>query len=211
MKNNCGVSTPRLQTLRPVLQKWIDMNCALAKDWNKENDTPWWYNERALISIFAGAVWKCGGYSFEEYSDLKRSSRGRKFKAGRVDLEFAIESEEFMVEAKQKWIAITQKKDNLKEITQGMNDACDDARRTQAERKRCLAFLFGQPYIKTKNKDEIDVRINRLLKQARAIKADAMAWSFPSIPICHDEDGWLYPGIILWIKEVKMSQNKCPG
>lgn len=82
-----------LRCLRPVLEKWISVNRELAVHWASAGDAPWWYNERALISVFAGAVWRTGGHAFEEYSTEKRGDRRESW--GRVDLEFAAGRQEF--------------------------------------------------------------------------------------------------------------------
>ena len=93
----------RLRSLRPVLQKWVALNRTLYQNWGKK-DCPWWYNERAILSIFAGAIWRSGGLAFEEFSNLKRKksrrrNRYRKY-AGRSDLYFQIKSKEYVVEVK---------------------------------------------------------------------------------------------------------------
>ena len=60
------------------------------RSWYDEGDAPWWYNERAVMSLFVGAVWKSKGWAFEEYSTSKRfkTRRGRGTRAygGRGDL-----------------------------------------------------------------------------------------------------------------------------
>jgi len=78
----------RLQILKPVLKEWL----ALIEDpdavhWPKD-DAPWWYNERALLSLFAGAIWKCEGWALEEFTTGKSKAapwrpQGRTCNAGR--------------------------------------------------------------------------------------------------------------------------------
>lgn len=74
------------------------MNQFFVRQWKDVPDVPWWYNVRASVGLLAAAVWKTGGYAFEEYSTKKKS------KVGRVDLEFGTGNEAFIVEAKQCWL-----------------------------------------------------------------------------------------------------------
>jgi hypothetical protein len=46
-----------LHIFRGVLQNWIKANILCAEAW-KDDDVPWWYNERANLSILAAAAWK---------------------------------------------------------------------------------------------------------------------------------------------------------
>jgi hypothetical protein len=50
---------------------WITNNKDLVRSWR--GDLPWWYNERASISVLAGAAWGTGGLAFEEYSEDKKA------------------------------------------------------------------------------------------------------------------------------------------
>ena len=83
-----------LELLKPVLSKWQELMTPAY--WNYKNDAPWWYNERALLSLFAGAVWKCSksnGWAFEEFtSDKWRTMRrgNRKKGKGRGDIMFGM-------------------------------------------------------------------------------------------------------------------------
>jgi hypothetical protein len=53
----------------------------------------------------------------------------------------------------------------------------------------------------------MDDRIEWLVEQATEIqadiKADAVAWTFPSLHRLPTDKGLVYPGIIVWIKEVR--------
>lgn len=73
-----GVYTSKLRILRPILRQWVTINRKLAKRWEEYRDAPWWYNERASISVLAGAAWKTNGYAFEEYVGDKRTKTGKR-------------------------------------------------------------------------------------------------------------------------------------
>ena len=78
-------TTKKLLSLHAVLREWVRLNRLLGRQWsNSIGDLPWWYNERALLSLFAGAVWRTGGYAFEEFSDLKHKGIRKRKGNGRV-------------------------------------------------------------------------------------------------------------------------------
>jgi hypothetical protein len=53
--------------LRGVVKHWINTNLRIVRDWKDLPDVPWWYNERASLSVLAGSVWKqSGGIALEE-------------------------------------------------------------------------------------------------------------------------------------------------
>ncbi len=198
-------TTARLRCLRPVLNRWTALNRQLGERWSKDGNAPWWYNERALISVFAGAVWQSDGYAFEEYSETKRGKK-RPY-AGRIDLEFVAGQYEFRAEVKQCWLAATKPGDRSSYVRGFMEEAKADVRRCRPDGTRRLAIVFGSPYLAQHRKAEMDHRIEWLVVQAKKIRvdigADAVAWTFPSLrrfPM--DRDG-VYPGIIAWIKEVR--------
>ena len=198
-------TTARLRCLRPILRKWIALNRQLSARWSSVGDAPWWYNERALISVLAGAVWKSGGYAFEEYSETKRGEK-RPY-SGRIDLEFIAGQYEFRAEVKQCWPAATARRDRTDYVRGFMEKAKADVRRCPPNGTRRIAIVFGVPYLAQHRKAEIDDRIEWLVDQATEIqadiKADAVAWTFPSLRRLPTYQGSVCPGIIVWIKEVR--------
>jgi hypothetical protein len=184
------------------LREWINVNRWLGRRWQLNGDAPWWYNERALVSTFAGAVWLSGGYAFEEYSETKRGKSKRGF-TGRVDLEFSVGPHEFKAEAKQCWPAGTAKRDQTDYITGFMDQARQDVRRCPPGGMRRLAIVFGVPYLARRLRSEMPERISWLVDQAMQVEADAVAWTFPDLRRVPTIGGWTYPGIIVWIKEVR--------
>src|SRR3990172_7393950 len=62
-----GIHQGELPMLKPILQKWIDLNRNLANEFILDRDVPWWYNERPHVGLLAGAIWQSGGWAFQEY------------------------------------------------------------------------------------------------------------------------------------------------
>jgi len=185
------------------LREWININRWLGRRWQAYGDAPWWYNERALVSTFAGAAWLSDGYGFEEYTDSKRGKRKKVF-AGRVDLEFAVGRHEFKAEAKQCWLYISFIRDLTSYIEKYVDKAKRDVRRCPPGGMRRLAIVFGVPFLARRFRSEMPSRIAWILDQAMQIEADAVAWTFPDLrrlPV--SRRGNIHPGIIVWIKEIK--------
>ena len=94
---NRGLKIGPLKAMRSVLKKWQELN--EDQSWFEVGDAPWWYNERATLSLFVGAVWKCDGWAFEEFSTTKatQTQRGKvDHKSGRCDIQFTIGKSHFI-------------------------------------------------------------------------------------------------------------------
>jgi hypothetical protein len=197
----------KLRCLYSTLDNWAKLNSLIGRRWMQRNNAPWWYNERALLSVLAGAVWQTGGHAFEEYSELKRhTSRPVSGRMGRVDLWFNVGQHEFSAEAKQRWIRFERNTDKTDQFARWMQEAKIDARRRAPDRftRRRLAIVFGVPFIRPCSKEKLRDRIEWLLQQAETVKADAIACIFPNLKRLPKSDGGMvFPGLIVWIKEVQ--------
>jgi hypothetical protein len=172
--------------------------------WDYKNDAPWWYNERALLSLFAGAVWKCKGWAFEEFTtDKRRITKRGNLKAGkgRGDIIFGIGKANFVAEAKQCWPIIGRKSDNsLGNIAKAMKIAQSETSRLPAHGKR-LGIVFVTPRLHETNIPYADEILQTFTKGLRKIKNTTLAWSFPAEKrTLNGKDGFRYPGIVLLIK-----------
>ena len=56
--NFSGINAEPLPEFKTVLSMWKKMMMNLDW-WDDKKDAPYWYNERASLSLFAGAVWRC--------------------------------------------------------------------------------------------------------------------------------------------------------
>jgi hypothetical protein len=195
-----GIETnKRLQCLKPVLKKWITLNGEFSKRWKHWSDAPWWYGERANISVFAGATWQAKGLAFEEYAALKRGEK--EDYSGRIDLEFYVGKYRFLAEAKQCWPTVRR---GASYIHSFVKKTKKDIQKCRPDGYSRLAIVFGSPKIKGKlNLVERHEKIHEIIVQAKKVEHDAIAWVFPKLKkFPHDKD-WVYPGIIVWIKEVR--------
>jgi hypothetical protein len=200
----------KLPSLNGVLDKWIKANGSLVKSWRADGDVPWWYNERASLSILAGAAWMDGAIAFEEFVADKRKSGVRRRKSqpyrGRTDIYLKVGNHEFIGEAKQCWSGATAKSSNpVKSIQKWLNAACSDVRGTKPFGQRRVGILFAMPYFKKSAKDKIDDHIERWVDKIMSVDCSCCAWVFPVEARYaqygrYDEN--LHPGIALFIREV---------
>ena len=157
-KEITGLKLGPMKSLGRILEEWT----SLMKDseWGKD-DTPWWYNERALLSLFAGAVWKCGGWAFEEFATSKRTIAKRvkhNRSAGRGDLMFQIGKDTFIAEAKQCWPILGYK--NLsatRNLVEALHEARVQSSRLPSDGKK-LGIVFAVPRLhESKGKDSEEI------------------------------------------------------
>lgn len=208
-ENLRGMMIDRRTALRDVLRHWIRANIDIAESWSKFDDAPWWYNERASLSVFAGAIWRCSGIAFEEFSEEKlyASRRGarRKPYPGRCDIHFQIGSKEFVAEAKYGYSGATSKNWN---IVPRITDLLDDARKAAgrlAPNGQCrLAIVFVAPYFTPKFKGDEVAMMNRWIEKIREVRCSSKAWVFPKTSRwLQSEGGYYHPGAAVFIQEVK--------
>jgi len=100
------INDKKVDWLSPILKKWISINKEYIEQYESK-DCLHWYNERANISAFAGAVWKSGGFALEEYSTKKGA--GENIANGRVDLYFSNDTDQAIAEAKMAWLYFGKK------------------------------------------------------------------------------------------------------
>jgi len=196
-----GVRPGRLRFLKPALQRW----CHLIKDpeWSV-GDGPWWYNERASLSILAGALWATGSWAFEEFATQK--GKGRRSGLGRGDLLFDVHPHYFMAEAKQCWPALGRDpRSAVDRVARNLDAARRDARRLLPfYGYRRMAIVFISPRLSSSAQEEGDVRIDRFMRAMLQIDGLSLAWAFPTRrPYPTSETGYAYPGAVVAISPLR--------
>ena len=201
----CG----RLRSFRPILKEWIKANSEIAAEWLSVRDAPWWYNERASLSVFAGAIWRADGFCFEEYSDRKREIKRRNGRLGdlyhgRVDLYFSLARSEFVAEAKYVWSGFSRNDNGAaKRIRDRLDRACADVRATRPGGRRKLGIVFAMPCFRRNYKSQVDDRIHRWTEVLAGLEASAYAWVFPGCTrTLWSSDKFFCPGAAVVIREI---------
>jgi len=198
-----GVHCHSLRILHDVLNAWILANLRTVRAWKTAKDVPWWYNERASLSLLAGAVWQSGGVAFEEYSEDKRGIDHRKLTyRGRNDLYFKFRQREFICEAKQAWCGATRIRDRSSTRIEGrLDDACADIRKVSPRGQRRLGILFAVPYIARSERANIDTVIERWVDALARLDC-CCAWVFPKSTRQVFHKPYVYPGVAVLLREV---------
>jgi hypothetical protein len=195
-----GVHGGSLKQLVPALQRWIRVmeDPEFWRGNSGPDDAAWWYNERALLSLFAGAIWTSKGWALEEFATTKRQRVARKGKqrkdGARGDLEFWWPSSNtsFLCEAKRAELSLRVNTRKLrKQIGLELDECVADVRCHPRRRgARRVGLLFVAPYLargasnrKPLNKDECEY-LKSFGKLLHGLSSDwdcAVAWTFPGM------------------------------
>jgi len=178
-----------------VIQKYCE-----ARAWE---DVPWWYNERASLSLFAAAVWNSGGIALEEYSTSKSHKKERW--SGRGDLYVKIKRKQYVIEAKQVWSPMgTRARRPNGKIEEALFDARHAAGETKSWGAKRLGLVFAVPYLPNSEQDNLKERINYWLECVKSIEGSSMAWIFSEeVSDWFQYKGYLYPGIVILLRPLR--------
>jgi hypothetical protein len=186
-----------------LLEEWlllVDRYCRTMKGC----DAPYIYNERANISILAGAAWRCGRIALEEFQE-KKGYRNKIKKLGRVDLWLSNEIGEEYIEAKYKWISMGSNQTN-KLIDQAMVSARQDAKKSRGNSSsKAIGVGFFPVYRKNNLVKDIDLLINNTINDFYQYDFHAIAWSFPKqMRNFIFENNNILPGLFLVANNIEM-------
>ena len=193
------ITSERLAPLRPVLRRWLtsipEFN-TYHEQAHDQPDYPFWYGERASVGLLAAAAWG-DGVSLEEFTARK----GRRL--GRADLWLLLHGEGFSIEAKQIWISIGSRAQQsaAKAIDRELRAAVKEARRLPTSRLwgHRLGAAFVVPWLPSSEREEIDIRVTRFLKEVIDQESQG-AWWFDTGVEPSVDDRCLYPGVVLLFK-----------
>lgn len=194
-----------LKSLTPIIKKWIDLIEKYSAKWKNE-DALYWYNERATLSTFAGAIWLSGGDALEEFSSTKIKStykRSGKQSSGRTDLRFHWRGEDYIVEAKQISPSLHKSRIPITVQLQGaLENACDDVKKfsPQDSRKKFvrIGITFLTPYLPKSRYSDIESRILELKTDLnRKHNYHLLAWLFLDSTRKLQYESFIYPGLVI--------------
>lgn len=225
-------TTSPLKGLNPLLVSWTQTTIDFCRRRNFE-DNCWWYNERASLSILAGAAWRVKGWSaLEEFSTTKRGSipegevdHGRIVR-GRCDLLLAHGSSDYAVEAKQVWQPIGQRA-RADRVKTGMQKAWQDVGNlTHDEGDHRLALTFVAPYIPLREVGECNSRGVAVVNEVAVRDAveswlngldlptlDAYAYAFPRVAsgFVNADQTYVFPGSLICVRKRKKANRQKRG
>jgi hypothetical protein len=189
----------KLTSLEPVFNNLLAVHLAYILG-EKGKDYPYWYKERPHIGFLAAAVWLSGGTALEEYQAGRKKRR-----LGRCDLWIRTNKVAFECEAKRLWLNLEK---DTEELRQKIGKKLDSAAKEveNLEKGKGLALCFAMPSIhcKSKKRDTLDKLIYDLIESAKQIpKLHALVWIGFKKGTKPMGDPYLFPGLLLAIKEVK--------
>lgn len=201
---NVGVKiyNSKLSHYRDLLEEWIACTNDYIGVWDGK-DLPYWYNERANVSVLAGAAWRSGYTALEEFQAKKKASEVDE-KTGRNDLYITNRQHAAYIEAKvvfpdiQKYASATAERLNL-----AVNDAHIIIDSAEDTIKIGAVFVAPHNKVHPASHEKIDSFINSI----SLIDCDAVAWcSHPlaQSQISHDER--YYPVIAVVLKLASSSR-----
>jgi hypothetical protein len=186
------ISNPRLEFLRPALERWADCidryNQVLG-----DSQAPFWFNAQANLGLLSAAAWMAEMVTLENYPTRKQQEEGDR--SGRNDLYIATKEEQVFIQAKQRWPQVKQLS-----LQTGLLDAVSDARKVSYPNDLKLGCLFVSPWKaqQSASPEEMQDMVDELQKE----NACAIAWYFPyPYRKLRDAHGNYHPGIAMLLKQ----------
>lgn len=188
------ISNPKLEFLRPMLERWfdcIDRYNAVRGD----SETPYWFDEKANLGLLSAAAWMAEMISLEHSPSKKQQEDGAR--NARTDLYLATRNERAYIQTTQRWPRV-----NSLHLTQPLLDIASDARKISYPSDLRLGCLFVAPQKAqhSASPEELQDMLDELQKE----HCCAVAWYFPyAYRKLHNESGHYHPGIAVLFKEAR--------
>ncbi|HGM5551975.1 hypothetical protein ACTZGP_24475 [Pseudomonas putida] len=188
------ISNPRLEFLRPMLERWfdcIDRYNAVRGD----NDTPYWHDEKANLGLLSAAAWMAELVTLCDTPTRKQNEEGER--NARADLFIAGAEDRAYLQATQRWPRV-----NNLNLTQALLDITSDAKRISFASDLKLGCLFVAPQKAqhSASPEELQDMVDDLQKE----HCCAVAWYFPyAYRKLRSEAGNYHPGVAVLFKEAR--------
>lgn len=183
-----------------ILEEWCDVVSRYTNEFCTK-DALYWYNERASLSSFASAAARQDYHVLEEFSADKKGQEGGGVYTGRADLYLAKGRTEYIFEAKQELVSISDRAGdpNIK-IEKGLRNARKDAASQNVNRVPVYGMVFAVPYIKKSFYEDREELIENFTKGLSSIDYDALAYVFPENAETVNNNGTFFPGAACLIR-----------
>lgn len=201
----------RVSFLKPVflqLEKSIKQY-GEAFDWS---ELPYFFNERATISLLQSASWQAGLLAIEEYVTTKYGAKNKRGN-GRCDIYIAEKAglQEIEFEAKQKWPTLKLRPNSVKTwLDKGDKDA---NRNRNTETQASLTFVV--PKIPVEVEDEQHIKlVNKIVEKALETGIDGLHFWTSSESWKHESPDrakgirYRWPSLITLIRVSKVRGEK---
>ncbi|WP_458374194.1 hypothetical protein [Pseudomonas laurylsulfatiphila] len=188
------ISNPKLEFLRPVLERWfecIDRYNAIRGD----GDTPYWHDEKANLGLLSAAAWMAEMVTLQQTPTRKQTEEGER--NSRADLFLALPETRAYIQTSQRWPRV-----NSLNLSQALLDIASDAKRLSHASDLKLGCLFVAPQKAQQGAtpEELQDMVDDLQKEHTC----AVAWYFPyAYRKLRNEAGNYHPGIAVLFKEAR--------
>ncbi len=174
-KSEVKINNELLSPIEPLLLNWIACTEQYIDVW-EGMDLPYWYNERANVSILSGAAWKSGWTAIEEYQVAKTANE-EEFTTGRNDLYITNKTHSYCLEAKVSYLKISDEESKLKiKLSQKLESAISDVKKVCLKDSK-LAAVFVAPYSKEIHATQAE--IDNFIEIIQSLDLCAYAWCAP--------------------------------
>lgn len=188
------ISNPKLEFLRPVLERWfdcIDRFNAVRGD----NEAPYWHDEKANLGALSAAAWMAEMVTLQHTPTRKQVEEGER--NARADLLVASSETRAYLQATQRWPKV-----NSLNLTQALADITSEAKRISYASDLKLGCLFVAPQKAqhSATPEELQDMVDDLQKELTC----AVAWYFPyAYRKLRNEAGHYHPGVAILLKEAR--------
>ena len=185
----------------PMCKSWA-FNIERYSRLTDEGDAPYDNNERANVSLLAGAAWSCGSIALEEFQTTKGNDGAEK--NGRADLWICNEnSYEEYIEAKYKRMSING--DYMKNIEKVLDLAVKDASFSKGDYDvDSIGVAFIVFYMKSAPLQDIISKLDNIIDNISVnLKHDLVSWCFPDRDMKYVfNDDYIVPGVVMVARKV---------
>ena len=188
------ISNPKLEFLRPVLERWfdcIDRYNAVRGD----TESPYWLDEKANLGLLSAAAWMAEMITLQQSPTRKQTEEGER--NGRADLFIATPEARAWLQTTQRWPRL-----NSLNLTQALLDITSDAKKISYASDLKIGCLFVAPHKNQQGAtpEELQDMVDDLQKEHSC----AVAWYFPyAYRKLRNEAGHYHPGIAVLLKEAR--------
>ena len=188
------ISNPKLEFLRPVLERWfdcIDRYNAVRGD----SETPYWLDEKGNLGLLSAAAWMAEMITLQQSPTRKQTEEGER--NGRADLFIATTEARAWLQTTQRWPRV-----NSLNLTQALQDITGDAKKISYASDLKIGCLFVAPHKSQQGAtpEELQDMVDDLQKE----HCCAVAWYFPyAYRKLRNEAGHYHPGIAVLLKEAR--------
>ena len=186
------INNPRLEFLRPALERWVDCIDRF-NQFQGDNEAPYWHGAAANTGMLAAAAWQAELVALEQYTSKKQRDEGER--EARGDLFIGNAEDSIHLHANQRWPRIARL-----DLAAALQESASQAKAIAYASQFKAGALFVTPWKAGQHAspEELQDLVDDLQKHT----ACAIAWYFPyAYRKLHNELGQYFPGVALLLKQ----------